>query len=438
MAQKKSHEDFILEMKRIHPDIKIIGNYVNARTHIECKCKIDGYEWRATPTHLLSGTGCPLCAKKRIDSSHKKKTHEKYIEECKTNNPNIEIVGIYTGVNNEIGCKCKICGGTFKRKAGRTKSGRGCPVCAGVYVCNGVNDIATTNPDIVKFFKNPNDAKMYTKGSNSYATFKCINCGYESENVVARVVNNGGFICPKCGDGISYPNKFSRAFLDQLNVKNVIYEYSPSWASPYRYDNYFEYNNEKYILEMDGAFHYIKYYNSNLPLEETIRIDEIKNELAKTNGVNIIRINCFYSTKQFIVKNIENSVLSKIFDLSKIDWDICDKKASSSLVKEVCDFYNKNPRIPIQKIKEVFNLNINTIYKYLRKGKKLGFCDYHSDNKIPIIVKIDNIEYEFPSVNDCIRNLSPIYTYINWRKFKTFTKNRKNKYENINISYINS
>lgn len=436
MSQKKTHEEFISEMKKKHPTIKILEKYVNARTHIKCRCKIDDHEWKTTPTHLLSGTGCPLCAKRRLYSSHKRKTNEEYIEECKKSNPNIEIIGVYTGVNDYIECKCKVCGGVFKREAGRTKSGRGCPICAGLYVYEGINDIATTNPEVIKFFKNYNDGKKYTKGSNSRTVFKCVNCGYEKEKIISDVVCRGYFVCPRCGDGISYPNKFSRAFLEQLDVKNVIYEYSPLWAKPYRYDNYFEYNNQKYILEMDGGFHYIKYYKTNVPLSETVRIDKLKNKLAKENGVNIIRINCLYSTKQFIVKNIENSILNTIFDLSKIDWELCDKRASSSLVKEVCDFYNKNPNMAVYKIGEVFNLKSNTISTYLYKGNKFGFCNYHPSNKIPIVVKIDNIEYQFPTVNDCIRTLSPIYSQINWRKFKTATKKRENEYENISISYI--
>ena len=39
-------------------------------------------------------------------------------------------------------------------------------------------------------------------------------------------------------------------------MENFIAEYSPYWAGRKRYDNYFEYNGQAYILEMDGAWHY--------------------------------------------------------------------------------------------------------------------------------------------------------------------------------------
>lgn len=53
---------------------------------------------------------------------------------------------------------------------------------------------------------------------------------------------------------------------------------------------------------MDGGFHYIKYYKSNLPLEETQRIDALKDQLAFDHNITIIRIDCFRSEKNYITK----------------------------------------------------------------------------------------------------------------------------------------
>lgn len=49
------------KMSKINNDIEILGDYYNNKTKILCRCKIDGYEWNALPTNLIQGRGCPLC-----------------------------------------------------------------------------------------------------------------------------------------------------------------------------------------------------------------------------------------------------------------------------------------------------------------------------------------------------------------------------------------
>lgn len=79
---KRTHEEFIKLISTKSPNIKILGKYINAKSKIHCRCKIDNYEWTPTPDHLLSGEGCPMCAKIRRNQSHKKKTHEQFIQAC--------------------------------------------------------------------------------------------------------------------------------------------------------------------------------------------------------------------------------------------------------------------------------------------------------------------------------------------------------------------
>ena len=75
MPRRKTHEEFIEEMKAINPDIEILGEYIGAREKVLCRCRIDGYEWEITPTHLLRGQGCPKCG------GSLKKTHKEFVEE---------------------------------------------------------------------------------------------------------------------------------------------------------------------------------------------------------------------------------------------------------------------------------------------------------------------------------------------------------------------
>ncbi len=57
-----STETFKAKINEINPNIEVLGEYANAHVKIECRCKIDGHIWNPTPTHLLhSGRGCPKC-----------------------------------------------------------------------------------------------------------------------------------------------------------------------------------------------------------------------------------------------------------------------------------------------------------------------------------------------------------------------------------------
>lgn len=409
---RKTHQQFIEEMESINPNIEFLSDYINSHIHVKCKCKIDGYEWETTPSHLLNGTGCPLCAKNRIAKSHKMKTHDEYINECKIANPNIEIVGFYTGALNDVECKCLICGGHFTRRASKNHEGCGCPICAGLKIVQGINDIATIRPDLVKYFVDKNDAYKYGCGSNQKVMMKCPDCGTEKFVQISKL-SSSGFVCQKCNDGISYPNKFARYLLEQLPVKNIIYEYIPEWIKEinltYRYDNYFEYNGQKYILEMDGGFHQTRYYKSNMPLEETKRRDALKDELALKNNVNIIRIDCNISSKKYITNSILASELAKIFDLSIVDFDYCDRQALSSMVKVVCDYYNIAENKSTTDIAKYFNMSSSTISKYLHKGNELGFCIFHSPKFVIINVYNENQEsMTFHNFSDCKRYVSKL------------------------------
>ena len=73
---KKNTEYFINELKEINNDIEILGEYVNNYTKIKCKCKIDGYEWEVKPHHLLSGHGCPKCKSSKMKKTHEEFINE--------------------------------------------------------------------------------------------------------------------------------------------------------------------------------------------------------------------------------------------------------------------------------------------------------------------------------------------------------------------------
>ena len=80
----------------------------------------------------------------------------------------------------------------------------------------GVNDIATTHPHVIELLANKEDAYKYTFGSHKKVLTKCPVCGATKEMVIEDFIRRG-VSCKKCGDSISYPNKFAHEFFDQLS-----------------------------------------------------------------------------------------------------------------------------------------------------------------------------------------------------------------------------
>jgi hypothetical protein len=110
--------------------------------------------------------------------------------------------------------------------------------------------------------------------------------------------------------------------------------------------------------------------------------------LAKEHNIEVIRINCNISSVNFIKESILKSRLSKIFDLSKIDWENCGRWALSNLLVKVCEYYKnaKDEDKSTTNISKIFDLDITTVQKYLRIGTKNGLCFYDKElaNKLRI------------------------------------------------------
>lgn len=288
-------------------------------------------------------------------------------------------------------CKCENDGYEFVISETQINCGHGCSVCSGNIVVKGINDIATTNPEVVGFLVNKEDAYRYSKGSSVKVLVKCPCCGFKKYMVINQLVSKGYVTCDRCGDGYSYPCKFSSELFAQLSDQIMKWEteYSPEWIGDCKYDHYIELlNGRKIVVEMDGHFHYngrFSYVNKN---------DEKKDIAAQEHDIDVIRINCnYYQIYERFEHIKENTMyaLSDIFDMSNVDWDKCDKAGLSSKMIEVIDYYTSHPFDSFQDIADVFDMNKRTIREYVKAGDKLGMCEYvkHDGNRMetkPVIM----------------------------------------------------
>jgi hypothetical protein len=350
----------------------------------------------------------------------------------------------YRGRDEKISCHCNIHNGDWSTFAKILTVGSGCPYCSGNSVLIGFNDLWTTRPDVAKLLKNQEDGYNYSYGSNAMVEFVCPQCGSMAKKKIVDVCNQG-LGCQICSDGVSYPNKLIRQVLTQLNV-DFISEYSPDWIKPRKYDCYFEYCGGKYVVEMDGRQHFYNSFSQGA-LEDIQRSDEVKNYLAIKNGICVIRIDCIKSDCDYIKNNILSSKLNNIFDLSGIDWNLCDRAAQKSLVKDACDVYMSGVD-NLMDICDMLHICIATVRNYLKIGAECGLCNYdpqesrrqlYASKSIPIILINDsgNIIYNFNGLNDCVRRMQELFhVKMNKTSVKQHCKTHK-PYKGFNFRFAN-
>ena len=67
---RKTHNDFIEEVKSLYPHITVIGTYKNAKTKIDFKCTEHNYLFDTNPNQLLTGhINCPECIAHKMVST---------------------------------------------------------------------------------------------------------------------------------------------------------------------------------------------------------------------------------------------------------------------------------------------------------------------------------------------------------------------------------
>ena len=127
--KKKTNEQFLRELYEINPNIQPLEEYVNNRTKILCRCLKCGYEWKVTPTHLISSkSGCKYC-KSKENGMKKRKDPEEFKIQLQEINPTIKLLSEYSMSADKIKCECLICGHKWSTKASDLLRGIGCPGC---------------------------------------------------------------------------------------------------------------------------------------------------------------------------------------------------------------------------------------------------------------------------------------------------------------------
>lgn len=266
--------------------------------------------------------------------------------------------------------RCDVCGNEDYLREDHYKNGIGCNVCSNKKVVKGINDVATTNPELIPYFKNKEDIYLYCAGSGRSVDVSCPICGFEKK---CRVVDVKEFSCPRCSDGISFPNRYVCNVLSAANIEFET-EKKFSWSNNRRYDFYVPASSM--IIEVHGGQHYTNIFEKhNRIFARNPEIDSEKKKFALENGIeNYVEIDARKSEPEYIKEGIYASKILPEEELNTLDWNVILEKSLKNIAQQCLDEWEKTHDLKI--ISEALHICTSTVRKYLILLSEAGKCDY--------------------------------------------------------------
>lgn len=393
VTRKWTHEEYVEKINKLFDgNIVVLGHYKNMNTKILHKCNKHNYEYMMNPIHALRRQGCKLCGYE-ITSEKRTKPLDVFLQQLHEKRGNeYSYISGYVNSSTNATFRHNMEDGTYHdfvmTPNSMISSKYNCPCCSGYQVYKGYNDFNTKRPELAQYLVNYQDGYKYTEWSSEELEWRCPSCGNIMKKKISYI-SKYGVTCPRCDDGYSYPNKF--IYNSLLQIENQLdfldREYRPDWCKyKYKdkkcygiYDIYFEKNNKKFVIEMDGGLGHgnRSYTNSKTNRDELIFRDKEKDRLASEHNIKVIRIDCNYETNdryQFILNNILKSELSNILDLSKVDFNQSNTQSQQSLFIKAVELWNLGENI--SQIKSELHIHESTVTSYLKSALNYNMCDY--------------------------------------------------------------
>lgn len=281
MSRRRTHEEYMELMSELHPDIDVLGTYVNSATAVRLQCRTCGHEWDAMPPKSLQGQGCRKCA------GSLPLTHEIFMERIKKLNPTYEIRDTYCGTATPLRCRCLVDGHEWMARPADLMKGKGCARCAGI--CK-----KTTQEFIAELQLVSNTIEVignYTSANKPIAV-RCTIDGYQWEATPSNLLRSCG--CPKCNVNASKGERRVGAYLKKNNI-DFVPQHRFSDCKHKRvlpFDFYLP--QHRIAIEYDGEQHYRpRTYGSHdgfVLLAETQSRDAIKTRYCEEHDIKLIRI----------------------------------------------------------------------------------------------------------------------------------------------------
>jgi predicted nucleic acid-binding Zn-ribbon protein len=287
MSKKKTHEEYVDELKTKNPYVKVVGKYIDAKTNIMHQCLIHNILWETKPSRVLNGHGCKQCRIEKFKKSNTK-TQEEYIEAVKLENPNIEVVGKYANAKTKILHKCLIHNVIWDALPTNILKGCGCCECMKEKISNKngsnhseyVEKLLNINPNIIALEEYVN--------TETKIKHKCKVCEHEWSAKPANILAGKG--CPKCNESHGEKN-----ISNYLNINHIDYipQHTFDDCKDIRklpFDFYIPELNM--CIEYDGEQHFkaVDHFGGEEGLKTRQFHDQIKTSYCEQNNILLLRI----------------------------------------------------------------------------------------------------------------------------------------------------
>lgn len=191
----RSKDEFITDLYAFNPNVKVIGEYKNTQTKVECECLVCNHKWLVLPSKLLSGRGCPKCAReKRGDAL--RKSHQQFVAEMAEVNNSIIILGEYRAQNINILCSCEACGHQWSVLPNNLLRGQGCPECGKKAIGDTLRKAHDQFVSELRSISSRIEIISKYQGDSQKVTCKCIECGHIWDASQSNLLKGSG--CPAC------------------------------------------------------------------------------------------------------------------------------------------------------------------------------------------------------------------------------------------------
>lgn len=285
------------EIDRVNGTVKIVSKYKNWNTKVDCECRTCGNKWSTVVSVLLYGSGCPKCGKIKA-SKNEMRDRQSIVDEIESKNPNIKVIGEYSGYGKPIECVCLIDGFKWDTSspAHLIDGTAGCPECTRKRMYEKfalpkdvfekrIKESYNGNIEIVGDYVNANTPiEFYCNKHDNYFKMKprslmyknargCPQCAQTSgETKMNNILNRLGYhIDPQ------------HTFDDCCNINKL------------RFDGYdedhniaFEYQGEQHYRPVDFAGRGDEW--AKRIFEDGIKRDNIKREYCKQKGIHLIEV----------------------------------------------------------------------------------------------------------------------------------------------------
>ena len=236
-------------------------------------------------------TGCPFCAGKKVADNTSFKTHHPTIAKewnYEKNEKKPEEYSRCSGKDVWWTCEKEH---EWKSSISNRIKGHGCPYCSNRKACIE-NNFADKHPELLKEWhptKNLKKPEKCTPSSHDKVWWKCKK-GHEWEAKIANRTIGNKSNCPTCN--------LSKL---ELLTKETLYKLNRKYKQQYIFDDLKNHRFDFYVykkntlIECDGVQHFdekSKFYKcfNRRSFNKQVESDLQKNEYAKLNNINLIRI----------------------------------------------------------------------------------------------------------------------------------------------------